>query len=130
MILAIETSCDDTSVALYDGERIHAEITYRQAIHATYGGVIPEWASREHEVRLPQAIREIFSHAQITWEDLRAVAAAQGPGLLGSLLVGYTFAKAIAASSNIPLIGVHHLEAHIASLTSAMKLPFTPSWPS
>jgi N6-L-threonylcarbamoyladenine synthase len=126
VILAIETSCDDTGVALYDGERIHAEITYRQAIHATYGGVIPEWASREHEVRLPQAIREIFSHAQITWEDLRAVAAAQGPGLLGSLLVGYTFAKAIAASSNIPLIGVHHLEAHIASLYLGHEAPLYP----
>ncbi len=126
MILAIETSCDDTSVALYDGERIHAEITYRQGIHATYGGVIPEWASREHEVRLPQATQEIFSQAQVKWEDLRAVAVAQGPGLLGSLLVGYTFAKAIADSSNIPLIGVHHLEAHIASLYLGDDVPLHP----
>ena len=126
MLLAIETSCDDTSVALYDGERIHAEITYRQSIHASYGGVIPEWASREHEVRLPQAIWEIFSEARIKWEDLWAVAVAQGPGLLGSLLVGYTFAKAIAASSHIPLIGVHHLEAHIASLYLGEERPLYP----
>ncbi len=126
MVLAIETSCDDTSVAFYDGERICAEITYRQGIHATYGGVIPEWASREHEVRLPQVIQEIFSQAQVKWEDLRAVAVAQGPGLLGSLLVGYTFAKAIADSSNVPLVGVHHLEAHIASLYLGDDVPPYP----
>ncbi len=126
MLLAIETSCDDTGVAIYDGERVLGEVVYRQSIHARYGGVIPEWASREHEVRLPQAIEEVFSQAGISWADLRAVAAAQGPGLLGSLLVGYTFANALATSSEIPLIGVHHLEAHIASLHLGEEIPPYP----
>ena len=126
MLLAIETSCDDTAVALFDGERIQGEITYRQSIHAQYGGIIPEWASREHEVRLPQAVQEVFAQTGVGWEDLHAVAVAQGPGLLGSLLVGYTFAKALAVSSNIPLIGVHHLEAHIASLHLGEEVPAYP----
>ena len=126
LLLAIETSCDDTGVALYDGERIWGEVTYRQGIHARYGGVIPEWASREHEVRLPQAVEEVFRQTGAGWGDLCAVAVAQGPGLLGSLLVGYTFAKALAVSSGIPLIGVHHLEAHIASLYLGETAPAYP----
>jgi N6-L-threonylcarbamoyladenine synthase len=126
VLLGIETSCDDTGVALYDGERILAEVVYRQGIHAAHGGVIPEWASREHEVRLPQAIQEVFAQGGISWEDLKAIAVAQGPGLLGSLLVGYTFAKALAVSSGIPLIGVHHLEAHIASLYLGEEVPAYP----
>lgn len=126
LILAIETSCDDTGVALYDGEQIRGEVTYRQNIHASYGGVIPEWASREHEVRLPQAIEEVFRQTGVRWDDLCAVAVAQGPGLLGSLLVGYTFAKALAVSSGIPLIGVHHLEAHVASLYLGEPVPAYP----
>ncbi len=126
LLLAIETSCDDTGVALYDGERICGEVTYRQSIHASYGGVIPEWASREHEVRLPQAVEEVFRQTGTRWEDLCAVAVAQGPGLLGSLLVGYTFAKALAVSSGIPLIGVHHLEAHVASLYLGEAVPAYP----
>ena len=126
VLLAIETSCDDTSVALYDGERIWGEVTYRQGIHAGYGGVIPEWASREHEVRLPQAVEEVLTQTGVRWEDLCAIAVAQGPGLLGSLLVGYTFAKALAVSSDIPLIGIHHLEAHIASLYLGETTPAYP----
>lgn len=116
MLLAIETSCDDTAVCLYDGQRVLSHVLYRQEIHAAYGGVIPEWASREHEVRLPHAVLQALSEARLDWRDLRVVAAAQGPGLLGSLMVGYTFARAIAAAYQLPFIGVHHLEAHVASL--------------
>jgi N6-L-threonylcarbamoyladenine synthase len=126
MILGVETSCDDTAAAIYDGENILAEVVFRQGIHASHGGVIPEWASREHEVRLPEAVRYVLSQTNLHWDFLSAIAVAQGPGLLGSLLVGYTFAKALSASSGIPLIGVHHLEAHIASLYLAKERPDYP----
>ncbi|MEN2992133.1 MAG: tRNA (adenosine(37)-N6)-threonylcarbamoyltransferase complex transferase subunit TsaD [Bacteroidia bacterium] len=116
MLLAIETSCDDTAACLYWQGQIYAHVVYRQALHAEYGGVIPEWASREHEGRLPIAVQEVLSQAGLTWRDLRAVAAAQGPGLLGSLLIGSTFARALAAAWRLPFIGVNHLEAHVASL--------------
>lgn len=119
MLLAIETSCDDTAACLYDGQAVHAHVVYRQAIHSAYGGVIPEWASREHEVRLPLAVREALQQGGIGWKDLWAVAAAQGPGLLGSLLIGSTFGRALAAAHKLPFIGVHHLEAHVASLELA-----------
>lgn len=121
MLLAIETSCDDTAACIYDGQRVLAQVVYRQEIHTAYGGVIPEWASREHEVRLPLAVQEALRGAGLTWADLHAVAAAQGPGLLGSLLVGFTFARALAAAQARPFIGVHHLEAHVASLALGEK---------
>ncbi|MCS7153761.1 MAG: tRNA (adenosine(37)-N6)-threonylcarbamoyltransferase complex transferase subunit TsaD [Bacteroidia bacterium] len=126
MVLAIETSCDDTAACLYDGERILSHVVYRQEVHATVGGVIPEWASREHEVKLPLAVVEALSQAGVDWTNLRVVAAAQGPGLLGSLLIGSTFARALAAAWNIPFIGVHHLEAHIASIELGEKPPLYP----
>ncbi|MCS7189346.1 MAG: tRNA (adenosine(37)-N6)-threonylcarbamoyltransferase complex transferase subunit TsaD, partial [Bacteroidia bacterium] len=113
---ALETSCDDTAACVYDGCRVLSHSVYRQPIHAPYGGVIPEWASREHELRLPIAVQECLREAGVRWSALHAVAAAQGPGLIGSLLIGSTFARAIAAAWNIPFIGVNHLEAHIASL--------------
>lgn len=95
---------------------MRAHVVYRQAVHAAYGGVIPEWASREHEVRLPLAVQEALQQSGSRWEDIRAVAVAQGPGLLGSLLIGSTFGRALAAAYQVPFIGVHHLEAHVASL--------------
>jgi len=116
VLLAIETSCDDTAVALFDGQQIVAEVVYRQPVHASYGGVIPEWASREHEIRLPLAVLEALNQAHLTWKDLQVLAAAQGPGLIGSLLIGFTFARALAAAHHLPFIGVHHLQAHVASL--------------
>ncbi len=126
MILAIETSCDDTGVALWNGERLVLDLIYRQAVHAQFGGVIPEWASREHEVRLPLAVMTLLQQAGCAWRDLTAIAVAEGPGLLGSLIVGFTFAKALAASMALPLIGVNHLEAHIASLALAETPPPYP----
>lgn len=126
MLLAIETSCDDTAACLYDGERILAHIVYRQSVHAQVGGVIPEWASREHEVKLPLAIHQAFTEAGAEWRDLRAVAAAQGPGLIGSLLIGSVYGRAIAAAWSIPFIGVHHLEAHVASLELGEKPLYYP----
>lgn len=116
MLLAIETSCDDTAVALYDGQQVVTEILYRQEIHAAYGGVIPEWASREHEVRLPLAVHQALVQAHLSWKDLHAIAAAQGPGLIGSLQIGFTFARALAAAHRLPFLGIHHLQAHVASL--------------
>ncbi|MCS7297896.1 MAG: tRNA (adenosine(37)-N6)-threonylcarbamoyltransferase complex transferase subunit TsaD [Bacteroidia bacterium] len=116
MLLSIETSCDDTAACLYDGERVIAHVVYRQEIHAEVGGIIPEWASREHEVKLPLAVQQVLKEGQTSWRDLEAIAAAQGPGLIGSLLIGSTYARALAAAWQRPFIGVHHLEAHVASL--------------
>lgn len=121
MLLAIETSCDDTAACIYDGERVISHIVYRQTIHAQVGGVIPEWASREHEVKLPLAVQEALRQADLRWESLTAVAAAQGPGLLGSLLIGSTYARALAAAWEIPFLAVHHLHAHVASLELGEK---------
>lgn len=98
-----------------------SHVVYRQSIHAQVGGVIPEWASREHEVKLPLAVNEALREAGVSWQDLTAVAAAQGPGLLGSLLIGSTYARALAAAWEIPFIAVHHLQAHVASLELGEK---------
>lgn len=121
MLLAIETSCDDTAACIYDGERVLSHVVYRQSIHAQVGGVIPEWASREHEVKLPLAVQEALRQAGAEWRSLYAVAAAQGPGLMGSLLIGSVYARALAAAWAIPFIGVHHLQAHVASLELGEK---------
>ncbi|MCS6896053.1 MAG: tRNA (adenosine(37)-N6)-threonylcarbamoyltransferase complex transferase subunit TsaD [Bacteroidia bacterium] len=116
MLLAIETSCDDTAACLYQDGQVLSHVVYRQEMHASFGGVIPEWASREHEVKLPLAIQAALSQAEKSYSDLKVVAAAQGPGLIGSLLIGSVYARALAAAWGIPFIGVHHLEAHVLSL--------------
>ncbi|MGQ9863729.1 MAG: tRNA (adenosine(37)-N6)-threonylcarbamoyltransferase complex transferase subunit TsaD [Bacteroidia bacterium] len=124
-LLAIETSCDDTSVALWQENALVEELRFHQAIHAAYGGVIPEWASREHEIRLPWLYHNL--HKKYPDVQLHAVAATLGPGLIGSLLIGVTFAKTLALDLDIPFLGVHHLHAHIASLElphADMTYPF------
>ncbi len=113
IILAIESSCDDTSAAvLADGE-VLSNVTANQAIHERYGGVVPELASRAHQQNIIPAVETALQRAGIEREQLSAVAFTVGPGLLGSLMVGVSFAKGLALSLGIPIIAVNHMKAHV-----------------
>lgn len=112
-ILAIESSCDDTSAAVIRDGKVLSNCTNTQVAHQKYGGVVPEVASRAHQVHIVPVIDQALSEAGITPQDLSAVAVTRGPGLLGSLIVGVSFAKAMALALDIPLIDVHHMQAHI-----------------
>jgi len=114
-ILAIESSCDETAAAVIEDEtRILSSLVASQfPVHGKYGGVVPELASREHLRAIVPVVREAMERASLGWKDLDAVAATSGPGLAGSLLVGLTYAKAIAFATGIPLIAVNHIEGHI-----------------
>ncbi len=116
-ILGIETSCDETAAAVVGPDRkVLANIVFSQHdLHDRYGGVVPELASRRHVERIEATVSEALRAAQLRWSDLKAVAVTQGPGLAGALLVGVSYAKAAAFALKLPLIGVSHLEAHIAS---------------
>jgi N6-L-threonylcarbamoyladenine synthase len=118
MILGLETSCDETAAGLVDsGGRIHANVVASQAeLHARYGGVVPEVASRRHLELVTPVVREALAEAGATLDDLDAVAVTRGPGLIGALLVGLSAAKAIAWASRLPLVPVDHLHGHVASL--------------
>ncbi len=114
LTLGIETSCDDTAVALHHSARgILAESTWSQTIHALYGGVVPELASRAHLVDLPAVAKSVFESAQVSLSELNTIAYTRGPGLMGGLLVGASFANSLAESLGLGVLGVHHLEAHL-----------------
>jgi N6-L-threonylcarbamoyladenine synthase len=114
-ILAIESSCDETAAAVIEDEThvLSSVVASQFSVHGKYGGVVPELASREHLRAIVPVVREALKRASVTWRDLDAVAATSGPGLAGSLLVGLTYAKAIAFATGIPLIAVNHIEGHI-----------------
>ena len=118
MILGVETSCDETAVALVtDGGEIRANVVASQAdLHARFGGVVPEVASRRHLELITPVVREALGQASATLDDVDRIAVTQGPGLIGALLVGIAAAKAIAWSRQLPLVPVDHLNGHIASL--------------
>ena len=117
IILGIETSCDETSAALVNGWRqILANVVVSQDIHAEWGGVVPELASREHLRMLLPSIRSALKTAGMSWKDLDGIAVTRGPGLVGALLVGISMAKALAYGLDLPLVGVNHLEGHLFSL--------------
>lgn len=113
IILAIESSCDETSVAICDNGKITANVIANQTIHENYGGVIPELASRVHQQNIVPAVQQALSIAGVDKKQLEGVAFTQGPGLLGSLLVGVSFAKSFALALDLPLISVNHMQAHI-----------------
>lgn len=117
-ILGIETSCDETSAAvLTDGYRLLSNVVSSQFdIHSQYGGVVPELAAREHLRAIVPVVREALDRAESTYRDLGAVAVTCGPGLVGALLVGVSYAKGLAAALRIPLLGVNHIEGHIHSV--------------
>ncbi len=112
-ILAIESSCDDTAAAILQNDKVLSNIVAQQAIHEQYGGVVPELASRAHQQNIVPVIDVALKKANITKDQLSAIAFTQGPGLMGSLLVGSSFAKSMAMALNIPLIAVNHMHAHI-----------------
>ncbi|MFQ6058336.1 MAG: tRNA (adenosine(37)-N6)-threonylcarbamoyltransferase complex transferase subunit TsaD [Anaerolineae bacterium] len=117
LILGIETSCDETAAAVVaDGRVILSNVVASQeAIHAKYGGVFPEVASRQHVLTIVPVVQEAMEQAGVGWGDLTAVAVTYGPGLAGSLLVGLNMAKAVALAHDLPLLGINHLEGHLYS---------------
>lgn len=125
-ILAIESSCDDTSAAVIQNGHVLSNLISNQDVHKAYGGVIPELASRQHHQKIIPVVDQAIKKANISKKDLDAIAFTQGPGLLGSLLVGTSFAKAFALSLNLPLIAVNHMEAHV--LAHFVEAP-RPSYP-
>lgn len=112
-ILAIESSCDDTACAILENGRVLSNYIANQKIHEQYGGVVPELASRAHQSNIIPVVNAALNQANITKEQLSAIAFTKGPGLMGSLLVGTSFAKSLSLSLNIPLIDVHHMHGHI-----------------
>ncbi len=114
-ILGIESSCDDTSAAVVTNNVLLSNVIANQDIHKNFGGVVPEYASRAHQINIVPVIEDALQKANVQKKQLSAIAFTRGPGLLGSLLVGTSFAKAMALALNIPLVEVDHLEAHILS---------------
>ncbi len=113
IILGIETSCDDTSAAVCVNGKIRSNVISTQIIHQNYGGVVPELASRLHQQNIIPVVHEALSIAKVHKNDIDAIAFTRGPGLLGSLLVGTSFAKAFALANQLPLIEINHMQAHI-----------------
>ena len=116
IILGIETSCDETGVAICSDFKILSSFTKTQSIHKLYGGVVPEIASREHEKYLPSITKKVLEDSNKSFSDIDAIAVTNGPGLMGSLLSGISFAKGIAHALNIPIVPINHLEAHLNSV--------------
>ena len=117
IILAIESSCDETAAAVVkNGREVLSNVISSQIdLHTLYGGVVPEIASRKHIEKINQVVEQALSEAHMTWDDITAIAVTYGPGLVGALLVGVSFAKALAFALKKPLIGVHHIEGHISA---------------
>ena len=129
LILGVETSCDETGLALYDGEAggllahaVHSQV----AMHEAYGGVVPELASRDHLRRLVPLSREVFARAGRRIEDLGAIAYTEGPGLAGALLAGAAYARSLAQALGVAALGIHHLEGHLLSPLLSARAPTFP----
>src|ERR1041385_5786489 len=119
LVLGIETSCDETAAAIVqDGKDILSNVIYSQVkTHTPYGGVVPELASREHLLKIRPIVDQALADAHATLDDIDGIAATSGPGLIGSLLVGLTYAKALSFSKHKPLAAVNHIEGHIYSVS-------------
>ena len=127
-ILAIESSCDDTAAAVLHNDKTLANVVAGQAVHEQYGGVVPELASRAHQQNIVPVVNEALKIANIKKEELDAIAFTKGPGLLGSLLVGTSFAKSLSLALNIPLIDVNHMHGHVMAhfIDEGKKMPTFP----
>ncbi len=125
-ILGIESSCDDTSAAVLTREGIRSNVIASQSVHEKFGGVVPELASRAHHKTIAQTVQQALTEAGTSVDELDAIAVTQGPGLMGSLLVGLCFAKGLSVSRNIPVIGVNHMDAHIYAnfIDESPEFPF------
>ncbi|GAB5409808.1 MAG: tRNA (adenosine(37)-N6)-threonylcarbamoyltransferase complex transferase subunit TsaD [Balneolaceae bacterium] len=124
-ILGIESSCDDTSASVITASGVQSNVIASQAIHIKFGGVVPELASRAHQTTISQTVEQALKEANISINQIDVIAVTQGPGLMGSLLVGLCFAKGLSLAKNIPLVGVNHMDAHIY----ANFIDNTPSYP-
>ena len=127
--LAIESSCDDTAAAVLCNDVVLSNIVSRQAIHEEYGGVVPELASRAHQQNIVPVVDVAIKKAGITKNDLNCIAFTQGPGLMGSLLVGGSFAKSMSMALDIPLIAINHMKAHILAHFIAEEGYEKPTFP-
>ena len=127
-VLAIETSCDDTGAAVVlNGRKILSNVVSSQiAVHQKYGGVVPELASRKHIEAIVPMVNEALERAGVSLKEIDGIAVTQGPGLVGSLLVGLSFAKSLSFASGAPLIGVNHIEAHLSAIFLEEKAPRFP----
>lgn len=130
-ILGIESSCDDTSAAVVCDGVLYSNVINSQSIHEKYGGVVPELASRAHQQNIVLVVQEALNMASLKISDITAIAFTKGPGLLGSLLVGTSFAKGLSLSANVPIIGVNHLHGHIFAhfLHEKDEANFVPTFP-
>lgn len=128
LVLGIETSCDETGIALYDTDKgLVAHTLYSQiALHAEYGGVVPELASRDHIRRIRPLILEALQKSSLSLSDIDAIAYTKGPGLAGALLVGASVANSLALALDVPVVGIHHLEGHLLSPLLAKDAPVFP----
>ena len=115
IILGIETSCDETSASIINDNKLISNVVYTQKIHKKYGGVVPELASQEHLNEIIDVIESTLLESKLKIEDINGIAVTYGPGLMGSLLVGLNFVKAMSLSLNIPFLGINHLEGHLFS---------------
>lgn len=127
-ILAIETSCDDTGASvLLDGRKILSNIVSSQIdVHRKYGGIVPELASRRHIESITPIVKLALEEAKVSLKDIKGIAVTQGPGLIGSLLVGLSFAKALAYATGVPFVGVNHIEAHLSAIFLEEDFPKFP----
>jgi len=129
LILAIETSCDETAAAIARGpgergvELLSSVVASQDALHAPFGGIVPEVASRRHLEAIVPVIKEAMGRAGVGWGDLEGIAVTNGPGLIGSLVVGVSVAKAVAEAFGLPIVGIHHLEGHIYAAAIGEPLP-------
>ncbi len=115
VVLGIESSCDETAAAVYDREGLKSNVIASQTVHEQFGGVVPELASRAHHKTISATVRQALEEADISIEQIEYIGVTQGPGLMGSLLVGLCFAKGLSISYQLPLIGINHMDAHIYS---------------
>ncbi len=113
IILGIESSCDDTSIAILKNQTLLSNVTASQKVHEEFGGVVPELASRAHQSNIVPTLNKALKDANVAINEIDAIAVTKGPGLLGSLVVGVSFAKGLAMANNIPIIGIDHMQAHI-----------------
>ena len=129
LILAIESSCDETAAAVVkNGREVLSNVISSQIeLHKLFGGVVPEIASRKHIEKINEVIEKALAQAEVTLDDLEAIAVTYGPGLVGALLVGVAEAKAISYAKHLPLVGVHHIEGHFSAIyieNKELKPPF------
>lgn len=127
IVLGIESSCDETAASVYDGKKVLSDIVSSQTdIHNKYGGIVPELAARRHLEMILPVVHESLHGAGLTLDQIEGIAVTQGPGLIGALLVGISFAKSVSYAKNIPLVGVNHIEGHVTAvlLEEDVKFPY------